>query len=164
MDPIRFLDLAKSLLPPEDLAEGSPGDSATLRTAISRAYYAVHHHCAGILNGMGVQLPSQNQGRRPGDDHRFVTICWLNSSDGLVRKVGGWLADLHSARTAAHYYLDAPESEDPDEARFQVDQAEKIVRELKTVCANPSRRDKIAQNLVDLQANGHLWRRLDSTP
>lgn len=75
-------------------------DEASLRTAISRVYYAAHL--------LAVRKPKNNwvpTGK--GDDHGGV-IRALNR--GKTKNLAGWLEQLREAREHADYHLEAPDT------------------------------------------------------
>ena len=106
-------------------------------------------------------MPSDRRGRRPGDDHRFVALCWLYSSDGEVQRIGSALHDLQGARTEADYRLSEPRPEDPDEASFWVSEADRLIRRLGRAFEDGSRCQRIATRLQSLERDGTLEALLD---
>ena len=92
-DPRDFLSLA------ENLASASTANEADLRTAISRAYYAVHLRARETLFAAG-----QLQGTKSQADHRTV-ISKLRSRGGSLGDQVDW---LRVRRNRADYRLGSP--------------------------------------------------------
>ena len=91
-DPKNFYTLAQWLV-------GQKNDEPSLRTAISRVYYAAHHIAASRLVQKGSWAP-----RGFGDDHRSV----INTlKRGKLTQRGAELEALLTLREHADYHLDA---------------------------------------------------------
>ena len=88
MDPRRFHNLAERLARSNEAAE--------LRTAVSRAYYAVYNVAAAYLN----QIVPLSRG--PGG-HGQVQRLLTNSEDVVIAQLGFDLGNLHSRRIDADY-------------------------------------------------------------
>jgi hypothetical protein len=142
MDPQEFLQLAS------ELVRGSR--AAELRTAISRAYYAVYNVSVEILAGMGFRID-----RGPGG-HGDVQKYLGNSRDPEVEKIGSQLVDLHGRRIRADYRLDNKDIENQKTARALVEQAGRMIRTLDE-CRSEPRRAQIINAIRD-------WERKVSRP
>ena len=90
-----FLTLADALVCDPD----SPGpEEASLRTAISRAYYAAFRVALNFGRDKGEFTPTQT-----GQDHRLVRDHFRSSSQRIRRKIGLDLGRLYDNRRNADY-------------------------------------------------------------
>ena len=138
MDPREFHSLASKLA-----GNGSPVE---VRTAISRAYYAVYHVGAEILREMGFRI------NRSASGHADVRFRLSNSGDTEVIKIGAQLGDLQNKRNEADYDLSKPGAENRKTAQAIVAQAGRMIRILDNCCQG-SKRAQIVQAI-------HSWERL----
>jgi len=77
----------------------SPGpEEASLRTAISRAYYAAFRVARNFGRDRGEFTPTET-----GRDHWLVMNCFRSSPDRIRRKIGLNLDRLYDNRTSADY-------------------------------------------------------------
>ncbi len=90
MEAREFHKLASALL-----ADPKP---AQIRTAISRAYYAIFNLAVQFLTGLGFGLPRNNK-------HVAVQHRLQNCGDSEIARVGSQLTDLASKRVQADYDL-----------------------------------------------------------
>ena len=148
MEPRAFLDAAHVFV--------QNSGPAQLRSAISRAYYAAFHASVAILLGLGLDLPSSRAGRRRGDDHRFVQLCWLNSGDGQVARIGRQLGDLRVDRNKADYDLQDEDAEDADVAAYCVELAGRLLQALERVFDDERHCARIQGALQTLDHDGTL--------
>jgi hypothetical protein len=97
--------LAKQfLLFAEELVKGPPLHPA-MRSAVSRAYYAAHHHIREFVESSGVTV------RRSGEAHRDVCLHLAGIGDAELEGAGNDLASLQSDRNEADYDLQLPQFE-----------------------------------------------------
>jgi uncharacterized protein (UPF0332 family) len=90
-----FLTLADALVSDPN----SPGpEEASLRTAISRAYYAVFRVALNFVRDRGEFTPTQT-----GQDHWLVRDHFRSSSQRIRRKIGLDLGRLYDNRRNADY-------------------------------------------------------------
>lgn len=97
MKPREFLQVAVEL--------SRSAQPARLRTAISRAYYAVYHEGLQLLADFGFRVSKGPAG------HGEVRHRLANAADADLARVARQMADLHAKRIAADYRLAEPESE-----------------------------------------------------
>lgn len=128
MDPRDFHQLASHLVRSSSAAE--------IRTAISRAYYAVYHVSAEILRAMGFQISTGPQG------HGDVRNRLSNSGAPEVMRIGSQLGDLQGRRIQADYRLDNLEVENPKTAHALVEQAARMIQTLER-CSKGLQRPQI---------------------
>ena len=125
MDPREFQILASELV-----SRNRPAD---IRTAISRAYYAVFNVGVEILKECGFAISEGPGG------HGEVRNRLNNSGDPEVVKVGSKLKDLHSRRIHADYRLARKEEENQKVAQALVELAGKMIRILDECRFEPKR-------------------------
>ena len=125
MDPHDFYQLASQLA-------NSP-HAAELRTAISRAYYAIYHVGVTLLESLGFRLSSGPAG------HGDVRNRLSNSGDPEMMRVGNQLGQLQSQRIAADYRLRNTSVENPKTAQAVVQQAQRMIQILDACFAEPKR-------------------------
>jgi uncharacterized protein (UPF0332 family) len=90
-----FLTLANALV----RSPNSPGpEEASLRSAISRAYYAAFRVARNFGRDRGELIPTET-----GRDHRLVRDHFKSSPDRIRRKIGLDLGRLYDNRTSADY-------------------------------------------------------------
>ena len=117
----------------DSLAKGT--GAAELRTAISRAYYAVYHVSVELLGEMSFQIHKNATG------HREVLDHLSNSGDAEVQRASVQLGDLQGKRNRADYDLDVPDVENPNTARLTVTLAATLIHTLERCCSGPKRRE-----------------------
>ena len=115
MDPREFQELAQRL--------SQAGGPAELRSATSRAYYAIFNLSAELLNQM---VPLS----RGAAAHGQVQKLLANSGDADVVRVGSDLGDLHSRRIDADYEMGDLKSENDKTVRATVSEAGEIIATL----------------------------------
>ena len=96
-------------------------NAAGLRTAVSRAYYAVHHVARAFVEEAGVRL------KRSGEAHADVWNHLANSGDVQIDRLGYTLSELHSNRIDADYLLHIRAVEDSNTAAALVTDARALV-------------------------------------
>ncbi|MBM4323153.1 MAG: hypothetical protein FJ115_06295 [Deltaproteobacteria bacterium] len=134
MDPREFHILASELV--------SRNRAADLRTAISRAYYAVFNLGVGILVELGFQVREGTGG------HGDVRHRLSNSGDSELVKVGSQLGELQSRRIQADYRLTQKDIENQKMAEALVQLAGKMIRTLDE-CRSGPRRLEIIKAIQD---------------
>jgi len=131
MDPRDFHHLASRLV-----NENNP---ASLRTAISRAYYATFNVGAEILKNMGFTIPVGPSAH--GEMRNYLS----NSGNKEVSIVASQIASLHRNRINADYRLDNQTVENPKTALAIVKQAEKMILALDSECSGHGRTKIISE-------------------
>jgi hypothetical protein len=125
MDPREFYTLASELA-----QKSRPSET---RTAISRAYYAVHNVGVEILSEMGFRISKGSA------CHADVWDRLSNSGDSIIGSVGVKLADLHSKRILADYRLTRKEIENRITAQALVEVARAMIKALDECRSAPKR-------------------------
>ncbi len=123
MDPIEFHQLALSLV--------DGGTPAEVRSAISRAYYAIFHVSANILRGMGFRI------KRTAEGHTDVAHRLSNCGHTNVIYIGQNLGDLRGMRNDADYRLDKPQNQKT--ARAIIKQVGTWIEDLTLYCSGPDK-------------------------
>ena len=101
--------------------------AADCRTAISRAYYSAFLYCRDKLQSRGVQFD------RDGSVHLQV-IKALGASRAMThREVGDKLDKLRLVRSRADYDLDDAAVERPKNAKYYVEEAERILSRMREI-------------------------------
>lgn len=90
-----FLELAKKLQ--------NSADEASLRTAVSRAYYAIFNHVKDFLNSSGIKLPKAAQAHEK--TRQYLSNCGIDDAVDLADD----LDNLRKRRNDADYELISPE-------------------------------------------------------
>jgi len=129
MDPCCFHQLAQTLLKANGPAE--------LRTAISRAYYAVYHVAVAELEKLGFRIPKGPQG------HANVQRRLFGSGDLVTEKAGPKLQTLYTRRLHADYQLDRSDVENSRLAQALVEQADRLIHDIRQSVSDPGKRVKI---------------------
>jgi uncharacterized protein (UPF0332 family) len=114
MDPRDFQVLAS------ELVRGSR--ASEYRTAVSRAYYAVHNVGFEILTEFGFNIRKNFSG------HADVWDRLSNSGDSDLEKIGSQLSNLHGQRIHADYRMDKREVESSKTAQAIVETARKMIQ------------------------------------
>lgn len=140
MDPREFHILASELVKGRRACE--------IRTAISRAYYAVFNVGVEILTGLGFRISEGPRG------HGDVWNRLSNSGDSEVVKVGSQLTDLYTRRLHADYRLNKKDIEDQKTARLLVELAHNMIRTLDE-CRSEPRRPQIIKAIQNWEAKTH---------
>ena len=90
-----YLKLAEALT--RDPASPGP-EEASLRTAISRAYYAAYRSASTLAAGRGEIIPTGLA-----SDHGLVINHFRNATDPVRQKIGASLSRLRGNRNKADY-------------------------------------------------------------
>lgn len=143
MDANDFLVMAGRLT----LAQGS--GPADYRTAISRAYYAVHHLARRVL------IEQMKFVCHDDNEHRWVQRHFYNCQIPQVRDVGRLLGNLHEARKNADYDLDDLNIETMVQARFQLERATEIKSRLQ-YCTDAANLESIKAEMMDYRARANV--------
>jgi len=125
MDPREFQVLASELV--------GRNRAADIRSAISRAYYAVFNVGAEILAELGFRVS------KGANAHGEVRHRLSNSGDLDVVKVGSQLGDLQSRRIQADYQLKQKDIENQKLAQAFVELAGKMIQTLDQCRSEPRR-------------------------
>ncbi|WP_254507168.1 hypothetical protein [Anatilimnocola floriformis] len=129
MKPNDFLVLATKLhresVTPPATATKLP-DPATMRTSVSRAYYAAFLTARVIM---------ETEWRQPefvgGNEHRLLQQCLLNSNVPEAYTIGKLLENLHDSRKSADYDLNDVDMDTAPNAAFCIERATDIIELLK---------------------------------
>lgn len=133
MDPREFHCLSKQL--------ATNSTPAGIRTAVSRAYYAVFHVGSENLEKLGFKIPQNPNG------HAEVERRLHNCGDPEISAVGTQLGDLRSKRIKADYRLTYRKIENSDSALVLVKLAEKMIRTLDEKFKSPQS-DRIKSSIT----------------
>jgi hypothetical protein len=126
VDPRKFLDLAQLL------AAGTP-QPERLRTATSRAYYAVYNFACQILDEMGFRVSTGPGG------HGEVRNRLNYSKDAGLQNISSQLGDLQGNRITADYRMSKAIAENPQTVKTHVEQAKKMIETMERSCLGPGR-------------------------
>jgi uncharacterized protein (UPF0332 family) len=77
-------------------------NSASYRTAVSRAYYGAFHLARAMLDEIGYRCQVRD------NEHLFAQRHFANCQQHEAREVGGSLANLHESRKEADYDFNKP--------------------------------------------------------
>lgn len=116
MSPNDFIELAQSLL--------KDGCEASLRTAVSRAYYAVYHECRIVLEARSITI------RRDAEGHKQITECLDRSNHPPAQKIAQLVRDLRRDRNIADYDLADPMFSNPANSKLRINKAINICSQL----------------------------------
>lgn len=130
MSPNDFLTLADALL------KTLPCPAA-FRSAVSRAYYAAHHHIALFVESAGVTI------LKSGEAHRDVWLHLTGIDDPELETVGNELAELQIDRNAADYDLQKPKFEKQSNASERVNDARELMDIVDKCQADKQRYEKV---------------------
>jgi hypothetical protein len=114
VEPIEFQNLALRL--------AANSSAAELRTAISRAYYAVFLLAYQFIRELGFSVGQGSQA------HGEIRNRLGNSGDVEVQRVGSQLSDLHNKRIRADYHLDRVDVENQKTVQAVVQQSGKLIQ------------------------------------
>ena len=133
MQPEEFQDLAEKLV--------GASDPASLRSAMSRSYYAVYHVAREFFEQIGFPLSEGPRGHGEATNNLA-----LPSLPKEVRAAGCKLQTLHGVRIDADYRLIKPKVnvEDQATATTHVELAKRTIREMKEFWRDPIRNQIIA--------------------
>jgi uncharacterized protein (UPF0332 family) len=123
MNPAQFCDVAGFLL------AAKPTESAAIRSAVSRAYYALYHVVARRLVEAGIQLPT----KKP-ECHELVYRILSGARADELKKVALSLNDLRHQRNRADYDLDDEPIESVANAKTIVEKTSKRISTFNTLC------------------------------
>lgn len=135
MDPRKFLELAQLL------ASGTP-QPERLRTATSRAYYAVYNLASQRLIEMGFSISTGPSG------HGDVRNRLSYSKDKDLQNVSSQLGDLQGFRISADYRMPNTQAENPQNVKAHVDQAKRMIETMERSCLGPGR-NKIIESIKE---------------
>jgi len=141
MKPQEFQRLASTLV--------AESKSAEIRTAISRAYYAIFNLAAQFLVNVGLTLPKNNV-------HVAVQHRLQNCVDIEVTKVGSKLTDLHTKRIQADYRLNDKSIENQKTALAVIAQVDQMMRLVQNCLADKPRCELIVRAI-------HEWEHITCT-
>ncbi len=131
-----YLDLARRLASRPEATE------ASLRSAISRAYYAAFHKAAELLVGDGFELT------RRGEDHQTVWNEFERNRPRLQKPIGVHGRKLRDDRRKADY--DNPLPEDlHDKTLYALKSAAKIIEEVNYLRAKREKRASGTEEAAD---------------
>jgi hypothetical protein len=133
MDPREFQGLASQL--------SLNANPASCRSAISRAYYAIHHVAADFIRSGSITISKGSSSH--GEVIKFLGNC----GDEDVETVGSKLSDFQGERVAADYHLDDMSVEENKSAELWVKLAGKLITDLDNYHADADRHKKISQNI-----------------
>ncbi|MGA2403520.1 MAG: hypothetical protein ABSG91_17740 [Syntrophobacteraceae bacterium] len=102
---------------------------AEIRTAISRAYYAIFNMTAQFLVNLGFTLPRTNV-------HVAVQHRLQNCADMEMKKVGSQLTELHNKRIQADYRLNEKSIENQKTALTVISQVDRMMQLVEN-CTEP---------------------------
>ncbi len=105
------------------------GDHAALRSAVSRAYYAVFNVASELLQEMGFHINKGPAG------HSDIYYRLLGSGDAEVVDVGSTLGDLRAQRISADYRMQAQPVENQKNAQLWVKRAGAMIQALDVACS-----------------------------
>jgi uncharacterized protein (UPF0332 family) len=125
MDPREFQNLASELVNGRRASE--------IRTAISRAYYAVYNVGVEILTELGFRISEGPSG------HAEVRNRLSNSGESKVVMVGSQLNDFYTRRLHADYRLNRKDVENQKTAQALVELAKMMIRTLDESRSEPKR-------------------------
>lgn len=126
MEPRKFLDLAQLL------ALGTP-QPERLRSATSRAYYAVYNVSKKILTDLGFRISTGPSG------HGEVCSRFGNSRDTDLQMVGSQLGTLRRFRNNADYDLSDNGPEKPENVKAHVEQAKRMIETVERCCSGQTK-------------------------
>ncbi len=113
-----YLDLAEELLVE---GKGTPRNEAKLRSAISRAYYAVYNSADKYADAKGIR---SFQEKIYGSRHRDLSKRFKNSNAKRLKQLGVNLDRLLNQRIDADYYFNYKSSQDlTKQAEISISQA-----------------------------------------
>ena len=129
MEPREFHILASTLV-----TEPKP---AEIRTAVSRAYYAIFNMAEQFLINLGFRMPKNNV-------HVAVQHRLQNCGDSEIMNVGSKLTDLHHKRVQADYRLNEKSIENQKTALTVIAQVDQMMELVENCLAEPRRQLIIA--------------------
>lgn len=115
------------------LAAKADATPAELRTATSRAYYALYNVAVLFLEKMRVKIP------KGGEAHKLVGEALRHCGDDNVAKAARDMDDLRMARWAADYEMADTVAEDQRRVQKSAARAKQAIKKLDECEANPTR-------------------------
>ena len=131
MDPREFQRFAFRMVTSSD-------QPAQMRTAVSRAYYAVFNVGVEHLERLGFKVNKGPKG------HHDVINRLSNSGDPDVERVGSQLTTLQHKRIQADYRLNEKNIENPNDAKLNVMLADRLISTLDQRCSSPNSKSLVA--------------------
>jgi hypothetical protein len=125
MNPRDFQILASELV--------KDGRASAYRTAISRAYYAVHNVGVEILTEFGFTINKNPSG------HSDVWNRFSNSGDSELENVGSQLCNLHGQSISADYRMGKKDIENPKTVQVTIENANKMIQIIDETCSSQKR-------------------------
>lgn len=126
MDPKIYYTLALALCE-------KTNDPASIRSSISRAYYAVFNLSFEVLNKIGISVLNNSNA------HSEIIVKLKNSGNSEAQKFGVQIGDLHTKRLDADYFMRPLKTniEDQKMAKVLVLNASKIISFLDRCTSEP---------------------------
>lgn len=124
------------------LAAGAAADEASMRTAVSRAYYGAFHLARRFLEDIGCTPPAM------ANVQVFVQHYLHGSGHPDACRVASFLADLHAARNRADYQLSNRQVGTRPYAILNVETAHNI-RAALLLCREDAARAAIQSGIAD---------------
>lgn len=125
MNPAQFCEIAGFLL------AAKPTEPAAIRSAVSRAYYALYHVVAGRLLAAGIQLPVKRS-----ECHELVYRILSGAHGEELKTIAISLNDLRHHRNRADYELDDKSIESLANAKTIVEKTSKRISKFNTFCGD----------------------------
>jgi uncharacterized protein (UPF0332 family) len=135
MRPDEFLVLSEAMLRSFPIPAGH-------RSAISRAYYAAHHHIKAFIERMGVTV------NRGPEAHSDVWNHLANINDIDLEQVGSDLSDLRADRNKADYHLNDAASEKAATAALLIALAKGLIADVDGCEKDPPRYKKVKAAII----------------
>ena len=123
MNPSQFCDVAGFLL------AAKPTDPASVRSAVSRTYYALYHVVAERLVAAGIRLPIKRA-----ECHELVFRILAGAGADELKTIALSLNDLRHQRNRADYEMDDPRIESAARAKITLEGTRTRISRFNTLC------------------------------
>jgi uncharacterized protein (UPF0332 family) len=120
-------------------------EEATLRSAISRSYYALFHESRAFINDL--QVPCSQGPQAHGEVRHHLNNC----GDQQMQEVSRLLAQLHKHRLTADYDLEDKSFLDANTCALLAKSAAIGIDYLDDARQSPTRCDQICQGILDYE-------------
>lgn len=134
MEPVAFLKLAERLC-------NQPDDEASLRSAVSRGYYALFHLAKNFVEKHVEKLPKDAK------SHDKVYTYLNNCGVMEIVEVAGNLNDLRDERNDADYDLTTPRFSDPNVANLLFVKTRSSYRDFERFVQSADNRKKLIKGI-----------------